>query len=203
MHSELAKNGVVTIHRIYPGAIPPMRADRTALGGIPAAAHQYCEALCSASAFGWYVFPPTDIRLRWDGAEVFHEIEGEWRPLVATQLPDFVDYWDEHCPEDMQGRSPPYVSPLFVPGIVQIWSGLLVSTVEDWSVLIRPPANIPHTRAFSCFEGIVETDRFKPCPLFINIRLHETGMPIKIARAGTRAPNIAARVAPKRRTASE
>lgn len=170
----------VTFHRIYADAIPPMRADRSALGSIPAAAHQYCEALCTASAFGWYVFPPADIRLKWNGAEAFIDVDGEWELLRATYLPGFEEYWDEHCPEDLQGRAPPYISPLFVPGIVQIWSGILVSTAADWSVLVRPPANIAHSRSYSCFEGIVETDRFQPCPLFINIRLHATETVIEI-----------------------
>ena len=48
----------VTFYRAIPQSVEPMRADRSALGVIPTAAFQYCEALTSASAFGWYVFPP-------------------------------------------------------------------------------------------------------------------------------------------------
>ena len=175
MHPE-----TIRFHRMIPGAIFPMRGDKSALGGIPAAAHQYCEALRSASAFGWYVFPPTQIRLRWDGSDVFHEAEGEWELLTSCHPPGFSDYWDMHCPEALQGQAPPYLSSLFVPGVVQIWSGLLVSAPDGWSVLVRPPANLPHSRAYSCYEGIVEADWFKPCPLFINIRLLATDLVIDI-----------------------
>jgi Family of unknown function (DUF6065) len=170
----------IVFHRMIPGAVFPMRADRSALGGMPAAAHQYCEALRSASAFGWYVFPPAEIQLKWDGADVQYIVDGEWQILRSAHLPGFSEYWDENCPEDFLGQAPPYLSSIFVPGVVQIWSGLLVSTAKDWSVLVRPPANLPQSRGFSCYEGIVETDWFKPCPLFVNIKLLATESPIEI-----------------------
>jgi uncharacterized protein DUF6065 len=175
-------SSIVRFHRIDPGAIPPMRADTSALGGIPAVAFQYCEALRTASSFGWYIFPPRDIRLRWDGSEVFHEVDGAWRRLSSEVDPEFQAYWLEHCPGDMRDCALPYISPLFVPGIVQIWSGLTVSTAPGWSVHIRPLANIPLTRAYACYEGIVETDWFNPCPLFINIRMLSTDGVIEIPR---------------------
>jgi hypothetical protein len=80
----------------------------------------------------------------------------DWRIPVATQIP--------------------------IPGIVQIWTGLLVSTIGNWSLLARPIANVVPPRTHSCFEGLIETDRFKPCPLFINIRLQTTERDIVIAR---------------------
>ena len=67
-----------------------------------------------------------------------------------------------------------FLTHLFVPGVVQIWSGFLVSSKPGWSVIIRPPVNLVQSRSFLCFEGIVETDAFKPCPLFVNIKLTST-----------------------------
>jgi hypothetical protein len=155
---------------VCPGSISPMRADKSALGSMPAAAHQFCEALRAASSFGWYIFPPRDIGLRWDGAETFFWADGEWFPLTSIVDEELSTYWNAHCPTGMKDGAPPYLSALFVPGVVQIWSGLLVSTAQDWSVLARPLANLSISRAYSCYEGIVETDWFKPSPLFINIR---------------------------------
>jgi hypothetical protein len=169
---------------MLPRAISPMAADKSALGSMPAAAHQYCEAMRSASSFGWYIFPPKDIRLRWDGSQTFFESdEGEWRPLTSVVDPDHAAHWDEHCPPDLRGGVPPYLSTLFVPGVVQIWSGLLLGTAQDWSVLVRPLANLAQPRAYACYEGIIETDWFKPLPLFINIRLTATDSVIEIPRA--------------------
>lgn len=174
---------IVKFHRIFPAAIPPMRADESALGTIPTAAYQFCEAVRTASSFGWYVFPPTDIRLQWDGAETRFYKDGEWRPLQSEHLgDDFVELWDAQAPSDLKGRAPPYLSNLFVPGIVQIWSGYLVGSAEGWSALVRPPVNMLQSSSFACYEGVIETDRFKPCPLFINIRLISTNREIVIPR---------------------
>jgi hypothetical protein len=173
---------IITFHRVFPAAIAPMRADQSALGTLPAAAYQFCEAIRAASSFGWYVFPPVDIRLRWNGFEVLHLVDDEWRPLGSEHLGDeFLELWDAHVPPDLLGRAPPYISNLFVPGIVQIWSGLLVGSTDGWSILVRPPANMPSS-SYLCYEGLIETDRFKPCPLFVNIRLLSTDRDIVIPR---------------------
>ena len=172
---------LVEFFSVAPHIIPPMRADKSALGGIPAAGHQYCEALRTASGFGWYVFPPAEISLRWDGAEVFLLTDGEWAPLTSHVSPEMAEAWDATCPPEMKGGVPPYVSGLFVPGVVQIWSGLFAATAPGWNVLVRPLANVVGSRAYSCYEGVIETDWFKPCPVFINIRLLATGETITLA----------------------
>lgn len=172
---------VITFHQVYPTATPPMRADKSALGTIPTISYHYCEALRAASAFGWYVFPPSEIRLMWDGAEVFHVDDGDWRRLTSIHLDDeFLDYWDNHAPADLKGHAPPYLSHGPVPGIVQVWSGFLVSSADDWAILIRAPSNMLYNRRYFCYDGLIETDRFKPCPLFINIRLLPTDCEIVI-----------------------
>lgn len=173
---------VVTFHRVLPGTIAPMRADRSALGTIPVAAYQYCEALCSASAFGWYVFAPCDIALRWNGADVLYRDGGRWRPLTSVVPPEFAALWDASCPPFAVGKAPPLLTALFVPGLVQIWSGYLVRTLPDWSVLVRPLVNCAHTHAFRTYEAIVETDTYGPWPLFINIQLIATDIDIEIPR---------------------
>jgi hypothetical protein len=168
---------------MYPAALRPMRADKSALGVLPASAFQFCEAARAASAFGWYIFPPVNIALRWDGTETLYHDGEQWEQCTVVTLDDeFLDYWQQYAPADLKEYPPPYLTALPVPGVVQIWSGLLVSTAPDWSVLIRPLANIPQPLAFQCFEGIVETDQFKPCPLFVNIRLVATERDILIPR---------------------
>ena len=60
----------VTFYTAIPGCRTPMRADPSVLGTLPARGFQYCEALRAASSFGWYVFPPIDFTLQWDGSQV-------------------------------------------------------------------------------------------------------------------------------------
>lgn len=172
----------VTFHRVYPAAIPPMRADKAALGIMPTMAFRHCEPMRTASAFGWYIFPPEDISLKWNGSDIFHKQDEEWVPLSYAHLPGFLEYWDEHAPPDLQGLAPHFLSRLQVPGYLQIWSGLLCSTRAESSLLIRPPVNMRGSNFYSCFEGLVESDRFKPFPLFINIQLIATDVVIEIPK---------------------
>src|ERR671934_152775 len=51
-------NPVVTFYGAVPGIRAPIRADASGLGTLPSRGFQYCEALRTASSFGWYVFPP-------------------------------------------------------------------------------------------------------------------------------------------------
>ena len=58
-------------YRLYPDARLPERADRAAGGSMPLRAFRYCEAMTTASSFGWYVFAPMDFSLMWDGEDIF------------------------------------------------------------------------------------------------------------------------------------
>jgi hypothetical protein len=159
-----------------------MRADKAALGTIPTSAYRHCEPLRTASSFGWYIFPPVDICLKWNGSDIFHLNDDTWEPLSDRHLPHMQDYWDQNCPEEMQGMCPPFLTALPARGIVQIWSGLLVSTAKNWSVHVRPLANLPQSQLYSCYEGIIETDQFQPCPLFMNLQLIATDTAIQFQR---------------------
>jgi hypothetical protein len=157
-----------------------MRADPSVLGTLPARGFQYCEALRAASSFGWYVFPPIDFTLQWDGSQVIWTYRGAkaWYPLGSAQFPGYQVVFDRVAPRRLRGFSPPFLSVGLEPGIIQIWSGLMIESAENWSVLVRPPANLPRNLAFDLYEGIVETDRWFG-PLFTNIRLIKTDVPIQ------------------------
>jgi hypothetical protein len=172
---------IVTFYRAIPESFEPMRADRGALGVVPTAAFQYCEALTSASSFGWYLFAPMTFYLQWDGSDIIwtHDDAETWFPLTMEHFPNFAERFDTLAPEDIKGFAPPFLSRSFFPGVVQIWSGLFVKTAPEWSLLIRPPVNLPRSQSYECYEGIIETDRWFG-PLFINLRLTATDRPIEI-----------------------
>ena len=169
----------VTFFGAVPGCRAPLRADPSALGTLPARGFQYCEALRAASSFGWYVFPPTDFTLQWDGSQVIWTYRGAkaWYPLTTAQFPGYREVFDSVAPARLRGCAPPFLSVAPEPGVIQIWTGFFIESAENWSVLVRPPANLPRSLAFDLYEGIVETDRWFG-PLFTNVRLVKTDVQI-------------------------
>jgi hypothetical protein len=182
MQPDMQPDTITKFHRIYPAAIAPMRADKSALGLMPTMAFRHCEPMRLASGFGWYAFPAEEVCLRWNGSDVFIRADGQWQPLSRSELPGFDDYWNEHAPPELAGLAPPFVTRLQLPGMVQIWTGLLCSTAPGWSVLVRPPSNMRGSFLYSPYEGIIETDSFRPCPLFMNIQLIATDVDIVLPK---------------------
>lgn len=171
---------LVTFYRLIPDCRSPSRADKSVGGTIPTRAFRYCEALRQASAFGWYLFPPMSFALRWGGGrEVWWQYDGsdEWSLLDRIQFPGFAQYFDAHAPSDIREYSPPFLVNTPDPGVVQVWTGYLARTAPEWSLLIRPVANLLRNQSVDFYEGIVETDRWFG-PLFTNVRLMRTNIPI-------------------------
>ena len=171
----------VTFFRLVPQARLPQRADRSAAGSLPTRAFRYCEPVTTASAFGYYVFPPIDFSLMWDGHDITWTYDGNedgWLPLHIAQFPYFSQHFDERAPEEIRGFSPPFLAALQEPGLVNFWSGIIAQTIPGWSLLVRPPANLPRSGGYEVFEGVIETDRWFG-PLMTNLRLTKTNTPIK------------------------
>jgi hypothetical protein len=172
---------LVKFYRFVPGARAPQRADRSAAGSIPTRAFRYCEALTTASAFGWYVFPPISFRLMWDGGTDIVWSYGDtddWYALSGAQAPGFANHFDSVAPEGVKGFSPPFLGAFKDPSGIQLWSGFVARTAPDWSLLIRSPANLQRSQAYEPYEGIIETDRWFG-PLFQNIRITRPNVPIE------------------------
>ncbi len=181
---------VVEFVRMIPHARQPKRAERSGAGYVPSRAMRYCDALTSATGYGYWVFPPMDVRLIWDGEQVFWSYgeDETWMPLSGTdsgsvQFPDYAGVFDDQAPSPLRGYSPPFLTALPELGGVQLWTGLLARTRPGWSLSIRLPANLPNTPGLSAWEGIVETDIWLG-PLFTNLRITKTDLPV-IIRADT------------------
>jgi hypothetical protein len=172
---------IVTFFRFVPSCPLPIRADRAAAGTMPTRAFRYCEAMTSASAFGWYVFPPITFSLMWDGgSEIFWTYKGQdaWFPLKKVQFPGFADHFDKSAPSELKGFSPSFLAPFKEPGVVQIWSGLFARTAPEWGLLVRSPVNLARSQGYENYEGIIETDKWFG-PLFTNVRLTRTNIPVE------------------------
>jgi hypothetical protein len=178
---ELTDGPDARFYRLIDSARLPQRADRSAAGTLPARAAKFCDAVTTASAFGWYIFPPTEFSLLWDGADIFWNVDPMpgWMPLGAAQFPGFSAAFDAAAPDVLRGCSPPFLTALPEPGTLQIWTGLMARTAPGWSLLVRPPANLPLPGGYAMYEGLLECDRWFG-PLFTNIRLTRTDVPLRL-----------------------
>jgi hypothetical protein len=173
-------SAICRFYRLIPDAPLPRQADRSADGTLPVRGYRYCEALAAASAFGWYVYPPLNFSLIWDGVEIAWTYEGAdgWYPLRGAQFPGFQKMFEETAPDAVKSLAPSFLATAREPGVVQIWSGYLARTAPRWALLSRAPANIPRTQGYEHFEGIVESDTWFG-PLFTNVRLTRTNSPVE------------------------
>lgn len=150
---------------------------------------RYCDAVTSATSYGYWLFPPMTFRLMWDGEQIFwsRDEDEDWFPLGGTdsgsiQFPGYSDEFDSTAPDYLREFSPPFITALPEPGSVQIWSGLLIKTRPGWSVNVRSPVNLPTIPGVVAWEGIIETDLWLG-PLFNNFRLTKTNSSV-LFRAG-------------------
>jgi hypothetical protein len=156
-----------------------MRAARDALGQLPVRATRYCDASVAASSFGWWLYPPMDFSLVWDGRRVAWNWgeRTDWLRLDAAQFPGYAAEFDAAVPTSLRGFSPPFLTALPEPGLVQVWTGYFARSAPGWSMLVRPPANIAPPEGVLTYEGIVEADAWFG-PVFANLRLTRQNEPV-------------------------
>ena len=177
---------IVEFVKLLPQGRPPKRADRSGAGYLPGRAMRYCDSLTTATGYGYWLFPPIDLQLMWDGEQVFWSYDNAacWLPLTgaasgAVQFPGFAAQFDESAPPELQGYSPPFLTALPELGGVQIWTGLVARTRPGWSLNVRMPVNLPGIPGLTAWEGIVETDHWFG-PLFTNFRITRTDFPVRL-----------------------
>jgi hypothetical protein len=168
-------------YRYYKLGRPPSRADRFVGGTISMRAAQYCDPVTAASGFGWSLFVPVDILLVWDGQSIAWSHDGdEWKLIDdCVHFPGFPEAFDTCAPHHLRGMAPAFLTTLPEPGIIQVSLGIFARTAPGWSMLIRRPPNLSSTGHVEHFEGLVDTSRWFG-PLFINLRLTKTDIPIRL-----------------------
>lgn len=183
MDQPVKQQPIVQLWKAYPDAPDIHKADKSAAGTMPAGAFQYCEAMRVASGYGWYVYPPKDVSLYYDGREVYFYEDDQWFPIKSTPFEaSFQDRWNAAAPPQLKDHNPPFITEIFVPGAVQIWSGYFMRTAPGWSMLVRSPVNYDVRSSISPYEGIIETSSFAPCPIFVNFRIVKTDTEIFLSR---------------------
>lgn len=177
---ENDQDPLITFYRILPNGLKPRRALNDAAGTLPVRAYRYCEPARMASSFGYYAFLPMSFQIEWDGGQggIWSYDEGvTWYPLTEAAYPGSMSLWDSVAPDYCRGWCPPFLTFLEDQGMIQVWTGWMVRTAPDWSLLVRGTANLPRIAGVEILEGIIETDVWFG-PLFMNIKLHKSDTPI-------------------------
>ena len=166
-------------YQLMPNIPLVQAADSSAMGTLPARAHQYCDGVTTASRQGWYVFPPVSFDLLWTGSEVVYRIgdEPDWSVLERFYLSDAVSAFVETAPEGCQDNYPSFLDVFPEGNIVQIWTGYALRTPPGICYQVRGPINLPMSGSFQYYEAIIDGSWYV-APLITNIKILRQDVPI-------------------------
>lgn len=186
----------VEIFTMSPDGKPPERASSDVVGSLPSRAVQKCPPVTLASGFGWYVYPPVDFALRWDGQQsemsLLEDNEPvQWRSLGGFHNVKLVDHPEylAGLPQRFQQDIDVFDSglPLVVNAdpraahLLELITGTVARTSPGWYLLMRGVPNWPHDRGVQVLDGIVETDWYRSSLPTI-LRLTEPGRVVRFYR---------------------
>lgn len=170
----------VAFHKIWQHAPDPRLPSEALDGAISARAFQYCEPFLAANRVGWIISPPTSFSLLWRGDDFivkFPDME-EWIIVDRLFLPGFAEQWKELAPSRAHNGMPAFLEAFPEMGVLQIWTGYVVTTAPGRSLWIRGGINRRRHSAFDVLEGIIETDWW--CgPLLANLQFRRTDEPVE------------------------
>lgn len=163
---------------IYEGAPLPTPASVDLMGALPIRAAQFCVPIKAASGLGFYLYPPVDFAVRWDGQRTdvtWLDARGqatEWLPLdggVDVFLPDSAKV-PAAVPADRAAEVDSVMDAEGTPFInadpraahqMEITTGLITRTPPGWGTLVRGLANWNPNRDHQVLDGFVETDWYR------------------------------------------
>ncbi|MFC4531754.1 DUF6065 family protein [Sphaerisporangium dianthi] len=178
----------------FDGVVPPTAADPSVLGTPPFRAVSYCEPFRAASGFGWYLYPPVDCYIKWDGT-AFHwlmESAGDWMPLTNVAARTLIRLLGGEPADDAFLGLPVFATPP-EPGLLQIWTGLVAVTPPEWSLLVRGVPNMPGSITYEVQDGMLETGWWHG-PLMGNLRFRRSDEVVQLSR---RMPLFAVQPVPR------
>ncbi|NES12569.1 MULTISPECIES: DUF6065 family protein [Micromonospora] len=188
----------VEIYSLYAGTRPAEAASPSLRGSLPIRAVQHCPPVAAGSGLGWYVHPPADFALRWDGQDTEWTLLEEnepagWRSLAGgydAKLPFAADELTD-VPEafradldifDRYGGSMPFIdADPRAANMIELVTGVVARTSPGWCLLARGVPNWPLQRGVQIYDGVVETDWYTSFLPTI-LRLTEPGQVVRFYR---------------------
>lgn len=212
-----ADRPIVEFFCLYPDMPEPEPASRDVRGSVPARAGKVCTPMTVASGFGWYIYPPADFALRWDGSQT------EWSLLEDNEPAGWCSLsggYDAALPagRDVLARVPEQrrkdldIFDMFGgtlgfinadprgPERVELITGVIARTPPGWQLLVREPPNWPREDGVQIHEGIIETEWFRSyLPTILRLTIQNRvvrfyrSLPIMVAQPIPTAALVAAR----------
>ncbi len=175
----------------YEGAPLPQPASNDAMGTLPVRAAQHCLPLKAASGNGFYLYPPFDFAVRWDGLRseftwlaengrpegwqtmennaVFHH------PSAAAARASVPAHRAAVLDEVMDPEGPSFINAdPRSPNTMEITTGVVVRTQPGWVTVVRSVANWASPRPYIVLDGVIETDWYRT-DIPTTIRLPQPG----------------------------
>lgn len=169
--------------KVYEPAPDIEPASSDAKDHVPLRGRKFCGPLNVASSVGWYMFPPMEFHLNWDGRNIFAMLEGmeDWMLIDQITFPNFSEEFEAIAGRHGIEGVPPFLDVFPELGVIQIWSGYLAVTDPKNSLWVRAPINMPGSLEFDVFDGVVDADWWRGA-LIVNIRFHKTDAPVSFKR---------------------
>jgi hypothetical protein len=189
------------VWRLHPDGCAIAPADRSLRGTAHKGGTRWCGPFTHANKAGWWLFPPVDIDITWNGGSEF-----DWELLTPYSDSDrhlihfLMEDGDEasvHKWLGEEGRTK-FTWGLVEEGVVQIWTGCIFETPPGWGLHIRSPINCGN-RAFHVMEAVLETDWLQ-YDIWLNLAFDRPGERVELRREGW--PPVA-QLVPIRREAYE
>ncbi|KAB1912736.1 DUF6065 family protein [Micromonospora sp. AMSO31t] len=188
----------VEIYSLYADARPAEAASPSLGGSLPVRAVRQCPPVAVGSGLGWYVHPPADFALRWDGHETEWSLLEDnepvrWRSLAGGydgKLPDAAaqlakapeKFRDDLDIFDRYGGEIPFIdADPRAANMVELVTGVVARTSPGWCLLARGAPNWPVPPGLQVYEGVVETDWYTSLLPTI-LRLTEPGRVVRFYR---------------------
>ncbi len=169
---------VVEFYCMYDDMTPPKPASDTVGGFLPGRAKAYCPPVTAGSGFGWWLYPPADFALKWDGTRTewsFIDDMGEptsnWRSLsggvdiVSERQRSWVARLATIRGDDAATAAYPVGWPWLnadprSENTIELDLGVIARTSPGWALLVRGVPNWP-SRGVQMMDGIIETDWYR------------------------------------------
>jgi hypothetical protein len=172
------------VWRLHPDGCPIAPADRSLRGTAHKGGTRWCGPYTHANKAGWWLFPPVDMDITWNGGSEFDwELHTPYSD-VDRHLIHFLLDGDEVSAHKWlnEGGRDKFSWGLVEEGVVQIWTGCIFETPPGWGLHIRSPINLGNPN-FHVMEAVLETDWLQQ-DIWMNLVFDKPGERVELRRDG-------------------